>query len=55
MEILINEENYENLENLDLNLKNNIKINSLSLLGNKKKENRLSGIILASSIEKVCI
>ena len=55
MEILINEENYENWENLDPNLKNNIKINSLSLLGNKVKEIRLSGSTLVSSIEKVCI
>ena len=55
MTILINEDNYENWENLEQNLKNNIQINSLSLLGNKIKEIRLSGSTLVSSIEKICI
>ena len=54
MEMLINEKNYENWKNLDPNLKNNIQINSLSLLGNKIKEIRLSGSTLVSSIEKIC-
>lgn len=55
MTILINEENYENWENLEQNLKNNIQINSLSLLGNKIKEIRLSGSTLVAAIEKICI
>ena len=55
MQILINEDNCENWENLEQNLKNNIQLNSLSLLGNKIKEIRLSGSTLVTSIEKICI
>ena len=55
MTILIKEENYKNWENLEQNLKDNIKINSLSLLGNKIKEIRLSGSTLVTAIEKICI
>ena len=55
MTILLKEENYENWENIEQNLKNSIQINSLSLLGNKIKEIRLSGSTLVSSIEKICI
>jgi len=55
MRILISEENYDNWEKLDNNLKNNIKINSLGLLGNKIAAIRHSASSLVSSIEKISI
>ena len=55
MRILINEENYENWEKVDENKKNEIKINSLGLLGDKLGQIRHSASSLVSSMEKILI
>lgn len=55
MTIFINEENTENFQKLEPDLKNSIRMNSLSLLGSKNSEIRLSASILVSSIEKISI
>ena len=53
--ILVKDEYYPSWEKLPKDLKENIKINALSLLGNKSAEIRISANSLVAAIEQVCV
>ena len=55
IEILVKNEFYENWDKLENDFKEKIKINSLSLLGNKQKEIRISASSLVAAIEQISI
>ena len=55
IQILLKDEYFESWNKLPNDLKEKIKINSLSLLGNKSAEIRLSASSLVAGIEQVCI
>ena len=55
IEILVKNEYYESWDKLEKDFKEKIKINSLSLLGNKSNEIRLSASSLVASIEHISI
>ena len=55
IQILLKDEYFESWNKLPNDLKEKIKITSLSLLGNKSAEIRLSASSLVAGIEQVCI